>query len=255
MQIEVITGSSMGSGDAPDAVALGPHAALVLDPAGASAVLDMAGNFYGVSALGAALLKGALRFGREATARAAARRFGIPEERAAADLDRLIGDLSARGVLRRGDDAGTGRSDGGARIAAGLLAGIFRLTGSAALRARAALLFARLSFALFGWRPTIDAWRARFPEAEGARRVDPAEARAIDGAVRASAARNWMGADCKERALACFTMARAAGLPASLHIGVALYPLGGHCWARIGDIVVSDDAERCNRFLPVFRYA
>jgi hypothetical protein len=120
-------------------------------------------------------------------------------------------------------------------------------------RAMAALGLSRLSFAVFGWKATIRAWRSRFPEAQGV--VHPAQAQEIDAVVRRVSARNWIGADCKERALSCFSLARAAGLPASVHVGVALYPLGGHCWSKIGDILVSDDAERCGKFLPVFRYS
>jgi hypothetical protein len=121
------------------------------------------------------------------------------------------------------------------------------------MRATAILILSRLSYALFGWKATVAAWTARFPEAQGT--ADALKAREIDMVVRRACARNWVGADCKERALSCFTLARAAGRPASLHIGVALSPLGGHCWCRIGEHLVSDDAERCARFLPVFRYA
>ena len=251
MSIEVVTDASIGNAPPADGIALGPDTALVVDGNGASAVLDMNGEFYGISALGAVMLKGAMVFGRKLTAELVARRFGVEPQRIAADLDTLIADLRKRGVGSANAEPLAHRK-AGARIAAGLLAGIFRVTRQNKTRAAATLTLSRLSYALFGWKATVAAWTTRFPEAQGT--ADAAQARDIDMVVRRVSARNWVGADCKERALSCFTLARAAGLPASLHIGVALYPLGGHCWCRIGEHLVSDDAERCARFLPVFRY-
>jgi hypothetical protein len=252
MSIEVITDASQRTVQMRDGIRLGPDAALVLDPNGSSAVLDMNGEFYGISAIGALMLKGALACGRRMTAQILAKRFGVEPSRIAADLDRLIDDLHKRGVVEGRSASKAIGQDAGARFAAALLAGVFRITRRNRPRAAASLALSRLSFALFGWKATIGAWRVRFPESEGV--VEPAKAREIDNVVRRVSARNWIGADCKERALSCFSLARAAGLPASLHIGIALYPLGGHCWCKIGDHLVSDDAERCDKFLPVFRY-
>jgi hypothetical protein len=255
MSIEVITGPASGSTTAQDAIALSPDAALIVDPAGASAVVDMSGSFYGISAIGAEMLKGALTNGRRQTAEAMARRFGVAVERVATDMEQLIGRLQANGAMLASSSARSPRAPLGARLGAGAVAGIVRLAGRSRLRARIALKAARLSFALFGWRATVDAWRSRFPATATPSASTAEQARAIDTLVRGIAARDMSGSDCKERALTCFALARAAGLPASLHVGVALYPLGGHCWCRVGDVVVSDDKESCDRFLPVFCYA
>jgi hypothetical protein len=254
MSIEIILAKPETAPADVDAVGLGADAALVIDSAGSSVLLDMNGEFYGISPVGAAMLKSALAHGRQAAVEALARRYRIEPARVGADLDRLLRDLTARGVVRGGRAPVKRRHAVGARVAAGLLGGMLRLSGKPGVRAAAALLASRLSFALFGWRATLDAWRSQFPQA-GAAAVAPQAARAIDLAVRRVAARDWTGVDCKERALSCFALARAENLPASVHVGIALYPLGGHCWCRIGDLVVSDEVERCDRFLPVFNYA
>jgi hypothetical protein len=252
MSIEVILNAAAKTPPAPDAIALSADAALVLDTNGASAVLDMNGAFFGISTIGAVMLKGALLHGREATANMLAQRFGVEPARIATDLDRLITDLQVRGVIHGHSTSKTPRRLSGAAFAARFLAGIFRITRKDSRRAVASLVLSRLSFALFGWKATIDAWRSRFPERKGS---ETAQASAIDAVVRHHAARIWIGIDCKERALSCFALARAAGLSATLHVGVALHPLGGHCWCRVGSQVVGDDAENCDRYLPVFRYA
>ena len=134
-----------------------------------------------------------------------------------------------------------------------MLRTVFRLTRRPRTRAAAALALSRVSFALFGWNATVDAWRARFPARSGSApdtAIDPA----IDESVRDMASSNWLGVDCKERALSCFAMARAEGRPAALNIGIALYPLGGHCWCTTDDAVIGDDQKRYQTFIPVFQF-
>jgi hypothetical protein len=115
---------------------------------------------------------------------------------------------------------------------------------------------AKLSIRLFGWVRTVAAWQRRFPAA-GSLIADGTEAaaRGIDEAVCSAAAINPLGVACKERALACWALARTAGLPATLVIGIDLFPLTGHCWCEVGPWIVSDHPDNVTRYIPALRYS
>jgi Transglutaminase-like superfamily len=77
----------------------------------------------------------------------------------------------------------------------------------------------------------------------------------IDTAVRQAAARHILKVECKERALCCWVLARRAGVPAQLVVGICLFPLEGHCWCECGEWIFSDDRDRCASYHPVITYA
>jgi hypothetical protein len=238
--------------------ALTPDAALVVMSDGNGCVLDMHGEFYAISPIGAEMLRITLADGPRAASDAIAAKFAADPAQVAADLDALLEDMVRRGIVTR-DGAAPSRRRGklGAGIAAAVVRGLLGILRGPRSRATVALAAARISFGLFGWNATVDAWKRRLPERHGTIEQTAADAmvRSIDEIVRARAARMWLDVDCKERALSCLALARLAGLPASLVIGVDFYPLSGHCWCEVGDRVVSDDPANCRRYLPVFRYA
>jgi len=197
------------------------------------------------------MLRDTIEHGRAAAIARGAARYGVEETRIAIDLDDLIGDMVRRGLLQRGQGR---RPSAIRRLLATAIAGMtrqaLRLARGEPARARIALTLARLSFVLLGWNATVSAWRARF----GAGREATVDAqRMIDAAVRGVAARHVMNVDCKERALASFALARTAGLPAALVVGVDFYPLAGHSWCEIGHSVIGDEEAHCRRFTPAFR--
>ena len=251
----IVAESELGSGG-PE-YTLSPDAALILMPDGRGYVLDMGDRFYGVSAIGARMLCDVLAFGRAGARDRIAAEFDAPVSRIEADLAQLVGELQGRGVIRRRDEARTPPGvPAGARLLAGAVGTVFRLTHSIRVRATVAVTAARLSCKLFGWVATVAAWRRGVRAHEAAALgSEPRAARAIDDEVRNASARLPLALDCKERALGCWALARAAGLPASLVIGVVHYPLSGHCWCEVGTSIVSDVAENCARYTPVFRYA
>lgn len=231
-------------------VILAPDAALVMMENGSACLLDMAGSFYAVPPSGALMLRETLARGSDAAAAIIAETYGIDPARAGADLRALLDDLMRRGILQPvGAPESARQVPLGARILAGLLVLRFRLTTSPRRRAGAALTLARISLRLFGWAATRSAWQARLRGSGGV------AATAIDTVVRQAAARHPLGIDCKERALACWVLARSGGLPAQLVIGVRFYPLSGHAWCALGETVLGDDPAYCARHLPVFRYA
>lgn len=251
----IVAESELGSGG-PE-YTLSPDAALILMPDGRGYVLDMGDRFYGVSAIGARMLCDVLAFGRAGARDRIAAEFDAPLSRIDADLEQLVGELRVRGAIRRRDEAGTPPGVPlGAKLVAGAVGTVFRLTRSIRARAAFAVTAARLSCKLFGWVATVSAWRLGVPaRAAAAPESGPHAARAIDDEVRNACARLPLALDCKERALGCWALARSAGLPATLIIGVVHYPLSGHCWCEVGTSIVSDAAENCARYTPVFRYA
>jgi hypothetical protein len=209
------------------------------------------GSFYAVSPVAAAMLRDTIDQGRDAAIARSAARYGVDATRIAADLDALLADMTRRALLRSARPrARSGIRRGLASAIAGAAGFALRLARAPRARAWIALALARASFVLLGWNATVRAWRGRFG-AGGAAPID--SQRAIDAAVRAAAAHHPMNVDCKERALACFALARAAGLPATLVVGVDFYPLAGHSWCEIGDAVIGDEEAHCRRFTPAFR--
>jgi hypothetical protein len=238
--------------------ALAPDVGLIVTEQGDGCIVDLDGSFYAVSPVAAAMLRDTLELGRDAAIARNAGRYGVDESRIASDLDALLGDMTERGLLQLRQ---TRRPAVARRMLAGVIAGVthrlLHLAGTPRARARLALTLARLSFITLGWSRTVKAWQKRLCN----ERKALADSRtgemvhAIDDAVRSAAARHMLNVDCKERALACFALARCAGLPATLVVGVGFYPLAGHSWCETGNLVIGDEAANCRRFTPAFRFS
>ncbi len=241
--------------DAVADYALAPDVALVVIESGDGCVVDLSGSFYSLSPVATAMLRDIVTVGRDVAVTRSAGRYGVEEARIAADLDSFLGDMERRGLLQSPRPR---RRPGVRRMLApaiaGLALGALRLARSQRGRARIALTLARLSFLVAGWNATVKAWRRRLPAAQGGvARLSEQSARAIDEAVRHAAAGHVMNVDCKERALACFALARLTGLPATLVVGIDFYPLAGHSWCETGSSVIGDEEAHCRRFTPAFR--
>lgn len=257
VSICMVGGDGPASGG-PD-YALEPDAAMLLTTSGQAFILDMADRFYAVPPIGADMMRQALRQGEDAVLRDIVARYDVDRAVAQADLRRLLNDLCQRGVVRRRADPPRSPPQAfGAMLIARCARWVPRLTREPVGQARTMLALARFSFLMFGWSATLAAWRCTLtprPDATPSRPPDMAPD-AIDTAVRSAAARSALGASCKERALAAWSLARLAGRRATVVVGVVQHPLGAHAWCETDDSqVLGDDAAICRRYLPVFRYA
>jgi hypothetical protein len=90
------------------AIRLRPDLLLVRAPDGSGRLLDLAGSFYAVDPIAAELLVGLSRGNRTETVRAAARRYRVPEQQVAADLDALVTELPPASVPRARSGAAGG---------------------------------------------------------------------------------------------------------------------------------------------------
>ena len=117
------------------------------------------------------------------------------------------------------------------------------------------LALAWLCVRLLGWARTVELWdhlpgcSPSLPAEQHAAYID-----SLENTVRGGAARHLLPIECKERALCCWLLLREAGLPACMVVGIDLFPFLGHCWCEVGERIVSDDAARCTRFVPVLSY-
>jgi hypothetical protein len=237
---------------------LAPDAALMVMDNGNAFVVNMADNFYALPPIAAAMLRHTLEHGSAAALAKIVARYDADADTIAQDLEIFLAQLVEQGVISHVDEPPPPPpSSLGARALAAVVRLFCAALPGVKARMAVALTLSRLSFSLFGWLPTLSAWRASFPLAAAATPSAGAEEKAsrISDIVRAVAAKLPFGADCKERALSAWALARLAGIPAELVVGIMHYPLGGHTWCRVGASVVGDDAENCGRYTPVFRYA
>jgi Transglutaminase-like superfamily/Coenzyme PQQ synthesis protein D (PqqD) len=237
---------------------LSPDVIFVTIDDGSARLLDMAGSFHAVPEIGTRMLQETLTNGAGAAVTRIAEDYGVEPQRVQNDLAAFLGELEKQGLLcnRRS------RCDrpGGATVLAYLLRPFLdaahRLLRSPETKAFALLTLARLSFALFGWTRTIAVWKdahARFPARQASER-DAETLTALDRSVRSAAASHPVSVACKERALCSWSLARAAGLHASIVVGVYLFPIAGHCWCEVGAQTLGDERERCDQFTPVARW-
>jgi hypothetical protein len=233
---------------------LGPDVVLLPLADGTARLLDMGGSFYTVSAVGAEMLHAMLAHGVTAAVRQIASRYRADIQQVRADLEAFLRDLVLRGLLHTRQHRR--RTALPFVVLTPGLQFIHRCLRPGKVRAAALLTLAWLSFRLFGWARTVTVWKASHRPANPHLPETGWEetARAVDDAVRGAAASHLLTMECKERALCCWALARWAGVPATLVVGVQLYPLAGHCWCESGRWTLSDSRDRCDRFQPVIKY-
>ena len=259
--VGVITGVQQGTADreatTPQGFCLSPDVILVTVDDGSARMLDMTENFHAVSAVGARMLQTTLAVGVESAIPLLAQHYHADRQQIAADLNSFLSDLESQGLLRRhGQRLAAG--DRG-RLVTKLMSGIIRivhLLPKPTTKAWLFLLLARLSFPLLGWTRTVQVWRqahAHFPSHK-AGDADKEALEVLDCTVRSTASGHLVTMMCKERALCCWALARAAGFDAALVVGIDLFPIAGHCWCEVGAATPGDDTDRIAKFAPVGRW-
>jgi hypothetical protein len=201
-----------------------PDVVVVERPDGTSWLLHMSANTLRLDLDSTQLLQSILARGADGSARELAQRYEMDEEEVRRDVAAFVRDLQRQRVLVSGTDGDRDTGMAGRVIDASFA---FADRPSRAPRRRAwwLLLAARLSVALFGWAATIRAWERRYPQPAEPRDDDDGDALdQIDHVVRDTAARSLLHHECKERGLACLAMARRAGVPADLLIGLTYSP-------------------------------
>jgi len=226
---------------------------------GSARLLDLDGRFYAVSAIGAQMLQETLARGPAAAVQQIANRYAVNPRQVQTDLrafldalkaQRLVGSSSARPGVRRP------RVTPASLLVGPALDFVNRFLRPWDIRARVLLPLASLSLRVFGWTRTVAVWtQCRSAEAGSVVEGNTAAiVKAIDEAVSGAVTKHLSLMTCRERALSCWTLARAAGLPATIVVGINLFPLAAHCWCESGPWTLGDDPDFCKQYIPVARY-
>ena len=238
---------------------LPPDVIFVIAHDGSARLLNMAGGFHAVPAVGTLMLQETLAHGAAAAVKRIAGHYGVEPRQVQHDLEVFLRQLEAHGLLcdqRKCRRTSLGRMGLARLVLRPALATIERTFRSSESKAQALLALARVSFALFGWTRTLAVWKEAYARCNcrQAGERDEQTVRAVDQAVRAAAARHFLQVECKERALCCWALARSAGLDAALVVGIDLFPLAGHCWCEVGPLTLGDNVERCLDYTPIGRW-
>jgi hypothetical protein len=238
---------------------LGPNVVLLLVQDGTARLLDMDGHFYAMTVVGAKMLRETLERGTAATVQSIAAQYGVDAQQVRTDVGVFLRELQRQRLLYSAESRRRTRSPK-ATVASLILAPALRFThcGAHSLQAKVwrLLTLARLSFRLFGWSHTIAAWQRYHGQVPEHTPVQDREGvvRTVDETVRAIAAGHVFDMGCKERSLCCWTLLRSAGVPATVVLGVNLFPLASHCWCESDPWILSDYQDHCEKFVPVLRY-
>jgi hypothetical protein len=233
---------------------LGPDVVLVQVPDGSARLLDMGGGFYALPATGAEMVQGVLERDMAATVQDLAQQYEIAADLVEADLSSLVHQLERQGLLAKSPTRRAARSWWQALVLVPCLR-LVLCVPFRQLKASALLILAYLAFACFGWARTVSIWQRYIRRRAKNEPSVPNEAtvRGLDEAVRRAAALVPLPVACKERALAVWTLVALAGVPATVVVGLELFPLGGHCWCEAGPWTLSDEADICRFFTPVWQ--
>lgn len=254
--IKAIVSSTNTANQATADYVLRPDVLLLLLEDGTARLLDLDGDIYALSHTAATMLDEALRCEVAAIVRGIATRHCIDRHQAEADTRAFLSQLEQKGLIRRvRSTATTVSSTPPPRWVLTLLRMIHAWPTSLSRQTTVLLTVAYFANRWAGWTGAIGAWRcyySRQPLSSGDGSTQ--QIGAIDHAVRTIAARHPLKIGCKERALCSWGLARVAGQPAKLILGVDLFPMACHCWCQLGPQIIGDDEDRCVRFTPVADY-
>ena len=266
MILTVLTASQCPAGPGSP-YRLAPEVLLVMVEDGSARIVDLDGAVAALDATATTMMEAALRSGEAGAVTELADSFGVEPERISTDLHAVLGDLATRGVLRSAASGLPRRARGIRRRVALALSALTVRRASAGrtrgIQAWYALTAAYLALRLAGWSGTLGGWTA--PGLPGSGNARPATGNSNDGsgdldaiavAVTRAVARHPFPLDCKERALAAFALARAAGLPARIVLGISLFPLALHAWCESGGQIIADQLDGyCDRYTPLRTYS
>jgi len=253
--IKAIVSSADAATKAAADYGLRPDVLLLLLEDGTARLLDLDGDIYALSPTAATMLDEALRYEVAAIVRGIAARYCIDQRQAEADTRAFLSQLEQKRLIRRVRPTATTVRSTPPRWVVTLLRMIHAWPTSLSSQATALLTVAYFANRWSGWTGALGAWRCYYSrQSLSSDDSSTQQIGAIDQAVRTIAARHPLKIGCKERALCSWGLARGAGQPAKLILGVELFPMACHCWCQLGPRIIGDDAERCVRFTPVADY-
>jgi hypothetical protein len=233
---------------------------LVVAGDGSGRLLDLSGDVLAISRSGVRMLECALSQGIEDASRTLALAYSVDEARIRSDMVAFLASLSERRLLvlpgREIHAASTIVTMLSWLMAPAILACTFMPRRLISAKAHLLLATAFISTHLFGWSNAVRVWRwAAGPSLDGPADGARETLDAIDREVARALATHPLSVNCKERALSCHVLARAAGAQSRVIVGIDLLPFALHCWCESNARILADDAGNCDRFTPVLTYS
>lgn len=226
---------------------------------GSARLLDLGGNFYAISPMGARMLSETLKVGTRTAAERIATEYPTERSCVRRDLHAFLHDLEKKRLIYA-NKLFRKKTQSKYTLSLSILLPLLRYISirptSLEKKAWVLLMLAAVSLRLFGWPQTIASWQAYLQKHASGSPTAPLEqsVKDIDHIVCTVAACHPFHVECKERALTCWWLLATAGFSASLVLGVTLFPLGCHCWCEAGQFVINNDQDRYEQFTPICSY-
>ena len=262
--IKCVMSSRMQDATASDGYGLPENVFLVVAEDGTGRLLDLAGNVCAITTTGTAMLEMVLRgqdFG--AACQTLADRFHADLHQVHRDMKAFLLNLERQHLLVPPGSTRRRTWSVGRKLC-WLIAPILYLCAFKPdrwLKAKAWVLLtvAYLSTRAFGWPNTLSVWELCTSASQGRPGESSDDAgmlSTIDAVATRAITRHPLNLGCRERALCCQALARAAELPAKIVLGIDLFPFALHCWCESGSRILADRYEgRCDRYTPLAVYS
>lgn len=230
---------------------------------GTARLLDLGGSLYAVSKTGAVMLAAALEGEQQEVCGKLATLFKFDREQIRAEMAEFLRDLETRRLVKPPGMRHRLWPSLGELLAWLIAPIVLACTRSSdrwlGTRIWSLITVSYLATRLFGWTNTIRVWQRYLgPERSGSGLHSGDENMLLNNItehVTRAIARHPLNIGCKERALCCWTLARAAGLPARIVLGIDLFPFALHCWCESRSQILADRFEgRCDRYTPILAY-
>ena len=232
---------------------LKPDSALVVLDDGGGRLLDLNGNFYGLSATATYILEQTLKHGTNQATHNLTAQYGLDRRQAEKELQTFLAGLNHQGLIFRGEAT---QSIAATKPSLFFISVLWLVHGCVpGLRLRCQLLLTCAYFAVrtLSWPRTLATWR-RFHEQRSGSLRSKASPALISAVVQGMTAGHLLPIECKERSLTCWSLFKECGEPVRLVVGVDFYPFASHCWCEVDGNVVADFSDRCANYRPVFVY-
>jgi len=236
---------------------LAPHAVFLSAQDGSARVLDLNGQFYTLSAIGADILSSVLMSELDFSVGKIAGIYGVDSFKVRQDASNLIQKFRRQGVIlnRSGKFWHSIWNMIALLISAPLLLAIRLLIWHRPCRIWLLLLLSRASFFMFGWERTVQVWNSCLRLRKNKKINDVGRIlEDIDVLVRQTASNHPFQMQCKERSLCCWVMTRIVGIRTRLVVGIQIFPLEGHCWCEYDNEILTDARTRCDNYSVLRTY-
>lgn len=226
---------------------------------GSARLLDLGGNFYTISQMGARMLYETLKVGTVTAAERIATEYHTELSCVQHDLHAFLHDLENKRLIYN-NKTFKGAKKFSDIIPLLTLLPLLRCISvcptSLEKKTWALLMLAAVSIRLFGWPKTIESWHAYLQKHTHGNPTTALEqsVKDIDKVVCTIAASHPFHVECKERALSCWWLLSAGGFSPRLVLGVTLFPLACHCWCEAGQFAINHDQDQYEQFTPIRSY-